>query len=310
MADQTSTPILLIKTKSKPKDLYEERFSSSVSTKYDPAFVACLSHQILSEATSYINKLITDGCFIPDSDQHPESQRNKYGGIIFTSQRAVEAFELVVKDLTSKSQLDNIVLYVVGPATSRALQAMNLKCRILGEECGNGEALAAFMLEDFGARYQNKQKPGLLFLVGEQRRDIIPRTLQDESLPAEKLVKVQEIEVYKTIEHPELGGNFAKEWERHGGSEKAQWVVIFSPSGCKTILQKLGLLDDLDRTLDAKLRARVLTKIVTIGPTTRDYLINEFGFVPDAVAEKPSPEGVQEAIERYNASHSASEPPI
>ena len=39
--------------------------------------------------------------------------------------------------------------------------------------------------------------------------------------------------------------------------------------------------------------------IVTIGPTTRDYLINEFDFVPDVVAERPSPEGIVEGIRTF-----------
>jgi uroporphyrinogen-III synthase len=38
------------------------------------------------------------------------------------------------------------------------------------------------------------------------------------------------------------------------------------------------------------------TRIAAIGPTTKQYLIEQFGFQPDVVAEKPSPEGVAEVI--------------
>jgi uroporphyrinogen-III synthase len=36
--------------------------------------------------------------------------------------------------------------------------------------------------------------------------------------------------------------------------------------------------------------------IATIGPTTRDHLINTFGFEPDVCAMKPSAEGVGDGI--------------
>jgi uroporphyrinogen-III synthase len=39
--------------------------------------------------------------------------------------------------------------------------------------------------------------------------------------------------------------------------------------------------------------------VATIGPTTRDHLRKEYGFVADVCAEKPSQEGVALGIERF-----------
>jgi uroporphyrinogen-III synthase len=263
MADKSDTnTVLLIKNKSRPTDLYEKILSPT----YKPVFVPCLSHQIITRAISKLDKLMESGSFSPQSHVPLEelvlgrslSHSPRYGGIIFTSQRAVEAFAM------TKLKLDqNTVFYVVGPATLRALQALALPCPIRGEHCGNGEALAQFILQDY------KSRDGLLFLVGEQRRDIIPKTLKGQ-------IRVDEMEVYKTIDDPDFSANLSKAWN------DVKWVVIFSPSGCQTILT---LLKDHENT-----------KIVTIGPTTRDYLINELSFTPHAVAAKPTPEGIKEAI--------------
>jgi len=45
---------------------------------------------------------------------------------------------------------------------------------------------------------QTTQLPPLLFLVGEQRRDIIPKTLTSPSLPPDRLIQVDELVVYET----------------------------------------------------------------------------------------------------------------
>jgi uroporphyrinogen-III synthase len=40
----------------------------------------------------------------------------------------------------------------------------------------------------------------------------------------------------------------------------------------------------------------IKTRIITIGPTTRDFLVEQFGFEPDVCSETPSPEGVKAAL--------------
>jgi uroporphyrinogen-III synthase len=203
----------------------------------------------------------------------------------------------------------------------------------------------------------------LLFLVGDQRRDIIPKTLMSPSLPREQRVQVDELVVYETG----VMASFAEDLDRairtcqgqatsatsrpsdEESSEPLQLdgldsrsrvsnvivVVIFSPSGCRDTLQRLGLLDEKSGKAKAKYLSRpspdhrdvssesktttnqqadgnvspppppkTTTEnqrfiIATIGPTTRDYMRKQFNFEADICAETPSPEGVGKGIMKY-----------
>jgi hypothetical protein len=92
-------PILLLKTKSTPHDGYEEHFSvdgKDVRRSYEPAFVPVLEHRFQEEALGTVRGLL-------EKKQISKSGGARYGGLIFTSQRAVEAFAKVVEEGTSTS---------------------------------------------------------------------------------------------------------------------------------------------------------------------------------------------------------------
>ena len=203
-----------------------------------------------------------------------------------------------------------IPLYTVGPATSRSLTTLRNahlpSAGIYGADTGNGENLARFILEHYKTVHNNNDRdnerqplPALLFLVGEQRRDVIPRTLSAPELPAEERIRVDELVVYETGVMASFAADFAAALEATEGSE-AVWVVVFSPTGCEAMLRHLGFVDEEGKRRvverDSNMR-RVY--VATIGPTTRDYLIDEFGFEPDVCADKPSPEGIGESITRF-----------
>jgi uroporphyrinogen-III synthase len=198
--------------------------------------------------------------------------------------------------------LQDIPIYSVGPATTRCLKAISQDppLNIFGEHTGNGDSLARFILEHYSHWYADSpEKPALLFMVGEQRRDIIPKTLMNESLVAEERIPVDELVVYGTgvMEsfHDDLGQVL-----HHSKSRDMRWVVVFSPTGCDVMLRGLGLLDETTGkaktpTPDSDRR----TWVATIGPTTRDYLTTTFGFEPDVCAEIPSPEGIRAGIVEF-----------
>ncbi|KAF2495189.1 tetrapyrrole biosynthesis, uroporphyrinogen III synthase [Lophium mytilinum] len=293
------TPILLLKTKSSPHDGYEEYFSSFDNGSFDPVFVPVLEHRFKSDSLQNVREYVSSGALAAKAGKY----KSKYGAMIFTSQRAVEAFTKVINDIrsTATGSLDDLLpastpLYVVGPATARGLRSLNLQCPILGEESGNGEALAAFILDHYDSIHKGSPKPPILFLVGEKRRDIIPKTLESESLPLERRSKVDELVIYETGEMQLFKSHFSSIWKQNTerGLEK-QWVVVFSPTGCKAMLESLDMLDDYGKVRSDPKRQGIL--IATIGPTTRDYLETEFGFTPDVCASQPSPEGIGAAIE-------------
>lgn len=79
------------------------------------------------------------------------------------------------------------------------------------------------------------------------------------------------------------------------GSEGAgvMWVVVFSPSGCESmisVLEGLGLRDGV--------AGEKKVFVATIGSTTRDCL-RGLGLEADVCAERPSPEGLWDGISRF-----------
>lgn len=194
-------------------------------------------------------------------------------------------------------------IYSVGPATTRALRAIpqSPPLRIFGEHTGNGDVLAQYILEHYGEWHRdNPKKPPLLFLVGEQRRDIIPKTLMGSTLPADTRIEVTEKVVYGTGVMESFPNDFEKLLSRTK-DRQTRWVVVFSPTGCDSMLRSLGFMLDEKTGEATRGPGQRTTRIATIGPTTRDYLIRTFALEPDVCAAKPSPEGVWEAIANFQA---------
>jgi uroporphyrinogen-III synthase len=167
--------------------------------------------------------------------------------------------------------------------------------QIFGEHTGLGEKLAPFILEHYGEWYRDREsKPPLLFLVGEKRRDIIPRILTAAGW------RVDEVVIYGTGELKSFKQDFTRHLEETADRPR-RWVVVFSPSGCDSMLSAMGLLDESTGKAKPK-RPDQNTFVATIGPTTRDHLIQEYGYEPEVCAEQPTPEGLWQGIARFNKS--------
>lgn len=241
----------------------------------------------------------------------------------------------------TKSKMNlHIPLYTVGPATARSLTSLRDKylpaATIHGADAGNGQNLARQILVHYNAIYpppppssprsqprpeiqsqgqMEETKPALLFLVGEQRRDIIPKTLMAPGLAETERIPVDEVVVYGTAEMGSFEGDFESalrgclthKHKANGEDEGVVWVVVFSPSGCEAMLRVLGLGPFSSSSSSSSGISRTISRdggkrrvfVATIGPTTRDYLREEFGFEADVCAERPSPEGVGEGISRF-----------
>lgn len=113
MPPSQNPPIFLLKTAATPRDLYDEYFRNEfrVSTHdnnsygygFDPVFVPVLSHRMHAENLARVESFFTSqnhqngggddegggGSFI--------GENRTYGGMIFTSQRAVEAFRHILE---------------------------------------------------------------------------------------------------------------------------------------------------------------------------------------------------------------------
>ncbi|KAK4156427.1 tetrapyrrole biosynthesis, uroporphyrinogen III synthase [Chaetomidium leptoderma] len=288
---QQKTPVLLLKTKSVPGDAYEELFSSPPEgPKFEPEFVPVLEHQFDENGMSKVRSVLQNRSI-------STAEGSAYGGLIFTSQRAVEAFTRLVEERRGEEgwpHLQDVPVYSVGPATTRALKAVPQvpQLQVFGEHTGIGDKLAPFILEHYGNWYKDREtKPPLLFLVGEKRRDIIPKVLTAAGW------RVDEVVIYGTGELKPFKEDLRRRLE-DTADRPTRWVVVFSPSGCDTMLSAMHLLDESTGRAKPKRPDRNIL-IATIGPTTRDHLMHKFGYEPEVCAVQPTPEGVWQGIARF-----------
>lgn len=105
------TPILLLKTRSSPHDGYDDFFSAH---DYHPTFIPVLEHRFHTENLARVRDLFASGAFVSSKTEEttPSEANNnegkKYGGMIFTSQRAVEGFAAMIeKDGRESTTLPN-----------------------------------------------------------------------------------------------------------------------------------------------------------------------------------------------------------
>ena len=311
-------PTYLLKTKSSPSDAYEEYISALDNGKFKPLFVPVLDHIYRHDALRALRLAAERFAFAAGSeaDARRKATNNpakRYGGIVFTSQRAIDAFATVVAKLdpdkiTAMFDKD-MPIYVVGPATAQGVKALGLPCPVVGQDTGNGETLANTILDwhktlSEDVSHLHGRKLPLLFLVGEQRRDIIPKALQSDEVHPSDRIPLQEVVVYETGEMAMFEEEITLLTQQaKSAGIKEQWIVVFSPQGCEAVLGALGWLDPKTARMDKALREAASTPmrtyIATIGPTTKDFLIQEFDLDPDVCAVTPSPEGVGQAIARF-----------
>lgn len=116
MSEPNKPPIFLLKTRSSPNDSYEEYFSADDSP-FHPTFIPVLEHRYNEPNLQKVKQLLLSDAF----SRNPESQdgqtattttthEQKYGGIIFTSQRAVEGFARIVVDEVGRTFLHSSVI--------------------------------------------------------------------------------------------------------------------------------------------------------------------------------------------------------
>lgn len=89
-----SVPVILLKTRSPAGDAYEDLFSAPALDghhQFAPQFVPVLQHQYEDEGMEKVRAILQDKQISSRDDA-------SFGGLIFTSQRAVEAFTQLVQD--------------------------------------------------------------------------------------------------------------------------------------------------------------------------------------------------------------------
>lgn len=215
---------------------------------------------------------------------HPES----YGGLVFTSPRALEAIKICLKENSKnevwskslKQMWNTKPVYVVGKATASLVEEIGLIPQ--GEKSGNAEKLAEYIC--------SREKPNhsaLLFPCGALKREVLPTVLQEKGIALESLT------VYQTTQHSDLQESLSSYFSQQGIPAS---IVFFSPSGVKFCLQHIQkLLGDFSNNI----------KFAAIGPTTAEAM-EAAGIPASCTAESPTPQdlaaGIQKALHLQNCS--------
>ncbi|TRY64599.1 hypothetical protein DNTS_002229 [Danionella cerebrum] len=185
----------------------------------------------------------------------------RFGGLIFTSPRAVEAVRICLQSQSLTSEWDAVKerwnaksIYVVGKATASLVVDLGL-CP-MGEDSGTAEKLALII---------------------------------QQNIPLETLT------VYKTSPHPDLEKNITDYFTQQGVPAS---VAFFSPSGVSFCLELLKSLSG-SQLEQIKVGAPPESQagFVSIGPSTAEALQAK-GLTLSCSAEKPSAGHLAQAITR------------
>lgn len=251
--------VLLLKNKTAQLDKYEVLFKEN---GFEPVFIPLITH---NHVPGNLLQLIKEPSYMA-----------KLQNIIITSQRTVECLsESVLPYLNPpvKEALLSKTVYTVGPSTKEFLLRIGFKTVKGGKDAGNGSILADIITSDLLTGTNDNKIFEILFLVGEIRRDIIPKKLSSRD------IKVREVVTYKTKDLDDNIDRFKS------ALSQDSWVVLFSPQGTREILEYL------------KTRKGENVKLASIGPTTEKFL-QENGIEPQVVSAKP------DACSLFNAIHS------
>ncbi|SCU83304.1 LAME_0C04676g1_1 [Lachancea meyersii CBS 8951] len=246
---------LLLKNKTTPIDAYESDFQQN---DYDPVFIPLIQHKHLP--TECLN-LLKDEAYL-----------SQLQTIVISSQRTVECLnESIIPNLSEyqRKALLQKTVYTVGPATANFLQRCGFTNIRGGEHAGSGSILAELIISDLGSQAIEFSKvPSILLLVGETRRDIVPKRLTSVGITS------QEVVTYKTQVQDD---NLAR-FKLHFSPQC--WVVFFSPQGTEEIIEYLK-----DQEVN----------IASIGPTTNDFLCSR-NVHSKVVSCKPEPKALVQAL--------------
>lgn len=214
------------------------------------------------------------------------SRPEGYGGLIFTSPRAVEAAELSLEqdgesEVWKKSLRETWntkPVYVVGNATASLVKKLGLEAE--GESSGNAEKLAEWIC--------SREPPALplLFPCGALKGEVLPQMLKDKGIPMESII------VYRKIPHPGIQVNLDSYYSKQGIPAS---IAFFSPSGLTYSLKHI-------RELSGSSIEQI--KFAAIGPTTARALAAQ-GLPVSCTAESPTPQALAAGIRTALQPHSS-----
>ncbi|GAA5828036.1 hypothetical protein JCM5353_003158 [Sporobolomyces roseus] len=294
----TRSHVLLLKTPSTPTPITT---NSRISITHLPLLSTNFNQQTITRLSSL---------FQDDTQQ--------WDGVVLCSQRAVQAYEMILTSQQGRKRIRPGVHFVVGKQTRTSLLSvkgldLDEEDQVVGSESGNGQALANEII----TYYSSSTSTGsikLLFLCGDKTNESLPSILSSHPLPESEeggggpKISLDSHIVYSTCQSTKFEPDFLsylhdKLPSTSSSSSGRIWLALCSPSGSQSlcqILRKHQLLPPSTSTGESEfgsLRDRL--KFVAIGTTTKRYLEDREGVQVDAVAEVPGEEGLVRAVEEW-----------
>ncbi|KAJ7227101.1 tetrapyrrole biosynthesis, uroporphyrinogen III synthase [Mycena pura] len=159
---------------------------------------------------------------------------------------------------------------------------------IRGESSGTSEELAKFILTDL--KPPGPKRRPLLYLTGDKNRDTLPEILRGGNWD---LVPLQ---VYQTQGSSTFSQNLKLALDSpHHQNSNDWWIVFFAPSAASFAAPFLRDHFDLPST-DSTSVTRRPAQVASIGSTTSTFLRQQLHLSVAAVARKPTPDDLLQAM--------------
>lgn len=263
MAYDYKSVVLLLKSKNQD-DFYEQLLHEH---GYEPVFVPVLSFKF--------------------TNKHELMQRlenpDKHCGLVFTSQRAVDAVYHCITDieLEEKWRISlqekwlRLPVFVTGKATANRVTEKLQLDNIYGEDSGSAESLASTILE----KTPPSSIQALLFPCANIKKETLPKKLEQEGYC------LSCVTAYCTQADPNLTETL-KEQFCNGNFRQPRCIVFFSPSGVTFAYEALKEIFPTFHEI----------RFIAIGQSTSQGL-KDHGLVVSGVADKPNPPSLLKTIE-------------
>ncbi|WVQ64561.1 uncharacterized protein L199_002728 [Kwoniella botswanensis] len=302
-----SIPVILFKTPS-PSSSLDQYTQSLSSTSYQPTFIPVLEETY--DTTSLVPIL--------------EGGSEDWEGVIITSRRGAEGWVRAVSESRigtasntrgkGKGRWDEVPLFTVGNASSDHLSEASIpaKCTPHSIEYEGGVPpksaihLVPHIIDRLPRSEERHRK--YLFVRGDKSTEVLQDELRSNGRIVEEVMVysttprldiLENINTFRESQQPQSQPKSDGDGDGKGnGQEGKGWLCFFSPSGAEVVLPHLkDPKDDEHGFEDGYWKG---WEIFVIGETTKKYF-EERGINVDAVAERPNPQGLLDAILGYDS---------
>lgn len=263
--DTMSSMVLLLKSKNED-DMYEKLLREH---GYEPVFIPVLSFEFTNKVELMAR--------LENPDIH--------GGLIFTSQRAVDAVCHCITDaklerkwrISLREKWMKLPVFVTGKATANRVRERIKLSEIHGEASGNAESLASIILQKLPRDFSK----ALLFPCANIKKETLPGILEKEGYC------LHCVTAYCTRADRNLVASLEGRFGKGRDVEEApSGIVFFSPSGvtfsCDALKQTIPSFHKI--------------KFIAIGQATSQGL-QDHGLLVSGVALKPNPPSLVKVID-------------